>query len=65
MHSATIYAHKLLAEAAQYLPGTPDHEYRLDAAWRLIQIGAGVCITEWTDRPDDFGPYYLTGGMAA
>ena len=40
MNRAAILARETLAEAAQYLPGSPDHEYRLRAAWKQAQIAA-------------------------
>ena len=59
MNRAAILARETLAEAAQYLPGSPDHEYRLRAAWKQAQIAAGIAACDWTDPPADFGQHYL------
>lgn len=65
MNRAAILARETLAEAARYLPGSPDHEYRLRAAWKLAQLAAGIAARDWTDPPADFGPDYFNDNRRA
>ncbi|MDK8874369.1 hypothetical protein [Paracoccus sp. SSJ] len=65
MNRAAILARETLAEAAQYLPGSPDHEYRLCAAWKQAQIAAGIAACDWTEPPADFGPDYFNDNRRA
>ncbi|WP_353144911.1 hypothetical protein [Paracoccus sp. (in: a-proteobacteria)] len=65
MNRASTLARETLAEAAQYRPGTEDHEYRLRAAWNQAQMGAGIPACDWTDPPTGFGPHWLHERTAA
>lgn len=51
MQTAHDLASRLLTEAAQYQPGSPDHEYRIRAAWTLDQLARGIPVGDWTDAP--------------
>ena len=47
-----------LDEASRYVPGDPDREWRVRAAWKLQQIADGIPCSEWTPPPAWFGPGY-------
>lgn len=44
----------LRAEAARYPAGSPDWEYRRNAAWKLTMICDHVPTDLWTPPPADF-----------
>lgn len=48
---ARALAVTLLAESASYPAGSPDHEWRRRAAWKLDQMHRGIPVREWTDEP--------------
>ncbi|MBM3603601.1 MAG: hypothetical protein FJX25_02360 [Alphaproteobacteria bacterium] len=48
----------MLTEASRYAPGDPDREWRIAAAWKLLQLADGIPACDWTPPPAGFGPGY-------